>query len=235
MGHAPNDVTAPSWLSPFSVCGFLPCVFTPTPKETVLTLCGHCFLLKLLCFHHRPTVPTAMSESATTSPPRTSPSPPSLPSSPSPPSSSLPLSPPPVAPPTTPHFPPLAPPLDPSQTAALTVGLLVCLAVSFALILFAWLRNRRRSPGLTSRNWARAKASEALEAFGKPDRDEDGPAAGEAPIWATELNAAAEQAHEMKVAAEAAELAEEKMLAASERLKVAQAQAATSRLMDMTE
>jgi len=175
-----------------------------------------------------------MSEFATTSP-TTPPSPPSLPSSPSPPSSSLPLSPPPVAPPTTPHFPPLAPPLDPSQTAALTVGLLVCLAVSFALILFAWLRNRRRSPGLTSRNWARAKASEALEAFGKPDRDEDGPVAGEAPIWATELNAAAEQAHEMKVAAEAAELAEEKMLAASERLKVAQAQAATSRLMDMTE
>ena len=177
-----------------------------------------------------------MSESALTSPPRTPPSPPSLPSSPSPPSSS---SPPPVAPPTTPRLPPLAPPLDPSQTAAgsaVTVGLLVCLAVSFALILLAWLRNWRRGPGRTNRNWARAKASEALEAFGKPDRDEEGPvAAGEVPIWATELNPAAEQAHEMKAATEAAEQAEEKMLAASERLKVAQAQAATSRLMDMTE
>lgn len=173
----------------------------------------------------------------TTSPPRTPPSPPSsLPSSPSPPSSSLSL--PPVAPPTTPHLPPLAPPLNPTQTAAgsaVIVGLLACLAVSFVLLLLAWLRNWRRSPGRTNRNWARAKASEALEAFGKPDRDEEGPVAGEVPIWATELNPAAEQAHEMKAATEAAEQAEEKMLAAGERLKVAQAQAATSRLMDMTE
>ena len=45
----------------------------------------------------------------------------------------------------------------------------------------------------------------------------------------------AEQAQEMKVVTKAAEQAEEKMHAASERLKVAQAQAATSRLMDMTE
>lgn len=116
----------------------------------------------------------------------------------------------------------------------MTVGLLACLALSFALILFGCRRNWRRGPGRTNRNWARAKASEALEAFGKPDRDDEGSVAGEVPIWATELNAAAEQA-EMKAATEAAEQAEEKMLAASARLKEAQAQAATSRLMDMTE
>jgi hypothetical protein len=119
-----------------------------------------------------------------------------------------------------------------------TVGLLACLAVFFALIVFGCRRNWRRGPARTNRNWARAKASEALEAFGKPDRDDDGTVAGEVPIWATELNAAAEQANwanEMKAATEAAEQAEEKMLAASARLKEAQAQAATSRLMDMTE
>ena len=115
------------------------------------------------------------------------------------------------------------------------VGLVVCLALSCILIVLAWLRNWRRAPGRAERFRARAQASEALEAFGKPDRDEEMPVAGEVPIWATELNPAAEQAYEMKAATEAAEQAEEKMLAASERLKVAQAQAATSRLMDMTE
>ena len=39
----------------------------------------------------------------------------------------------------------------------------------------------------------------------------------------------------VQLGGEAAEQAEEKMLAASARLKEAQAQAATSRLMDMTE
>ena len=112
------------------------------------------------------------------------------------------------------------------------VGLLICLAVSCMLIVFVWLRKWRRAPGRANRFQARAQANEALEAF---TRDEEGPVAGDVPIWATELNPAAEQAHEMKAATEAAEHAEEKMHAASERLKVAQAQAATSRLMDMTE
>ena len=116
------------------------------------------------------------------------------------------------------------------------VGLFVCLAVFCILIFFAWLCYYwRRTPGRGNRFQARAQANEALEAFGKLDRDEEGSVAGEVPIWATELNPAAEQAQEMKVVTKAAEQAEEKMHAASERLKVAQAQAATSRLMDMTE
>lgn len=169
-------------------------------------------------------------------------SPPAPPSPRSPPAQppSRPRPHPPRQPPPRPLASPPPPPTSAphGQAASPAIAVAVSLSVLLWLCLVGWLcRRRGRCGGGSAHKFqmhSRGRAaSEALEAFSSKPDGEDSTAASEAPVWAMELNPAAQQAQEMQAVTQAAEAAEEKLRVAEARLQEARTQAANRRMMDM--